>query len=56
MLSQRSLYLMTVKLRKMGKNLPDDINPQLQCIVLKNKCFQQIFMGAEKKSKEIFRR
>ena len=46
---------MTIKLPKLGKNILEEINFQLQSIVSKNTCFQQILTGAEKKSKEIFR-
>ena len=51
-LSQRVLYLMTVKLQKLGKNILEEINSQSQRIVSKNTCFQQILTGAEKKSKD----
>ena len=44
---------MTVKLSKIRKNLLEEMNPQWNAIVSKNTCFQQIFMGTEKKSKEI---
>ena len=33
----------------------EEMNPQWDCIVSKNTCFQQIFMGTEKKSKESLR-
>ena len=56
LLSQRFLYLMTVKLPKVRNNLLEEMNPQRNCTVSKNTYFQQIFMGAEKKIKEIFRR
>ena len=46
---------MTVKLPKVRNNLLEEINPEWDCIVSKNTFFQQIFMGTEKKSKEIFR-
>ena len=49
--SQRFLYLITVKLLKVGNNLLQEMNPQCDCIFSKNTCFQQIFMGAEKESK-----
>ena len=32
----------------------EEMNSQWDCIVSKNACFQQIFMVAEKKTKEIF--
>ena len=54
LLSQRFLYLMTFKLPKLRNNLLEEMNPQWDCIVSKSTCFQQIFMGTEKKSKEIF--
>ena len=47
---------MKAKLAKLGKNILEEINSQMQSIVSKNTCFQQILMGAEKKSKEIFGR
>ena len=31
------------------------MNPEWDCIVSKNTCFQQIFMGTEKKSKGIWK-
>ena len=56
LLSQRLLYIiMTVKLPKVRNNLLEEINPKWDCIVSKNTFFQQILMGTEKKSKEIFR-
>ena len=55
LLSQRFLYLMTVKLSKVRNNLLEDMDPEWDCIVSKNMRIQQIFMGTEKKSKEIFR-
>ena len=55
LLSQRFFYLMTVKLRKVRNNLLKEMNPKWDCIISKNTCFQQIFMGAEKESKEILR-
>ena len=48
LLSQRFLYLMTVKLPKVRNNLLEEMNPEWDCIVSKNTCFQQIFMGTEK--------
>ena len=54
--SQRFLYLTTVKLPKVGNNLLEEMNPQRNCTVSKNTYFQQIFMRAEKKIKEFFRR
>ena len=56
LLSQRSLYLMAVKLPEVGNSLLEEMNWQRNCIVSKNTCFQQIFLGAEKKSKEFFQR
>ena len=44
LLSQRFLYLMTIKLPKVRNNLLVEMNPQWDCIVSKNMCFQQIFM------------
>ena len=55
LLSQRFFYLMTVKLRKVRNNLLKEMNPKWDCIISKNTCFQQIFMGTEKESKEILR-
>ena len=55
LLSQRFFYLMTVKLRKVRNNLLKEMNPKWGCIISKNTCFQQIFMGTEKESKEILR-
>ena len=52
LLSQRFLYLMTVKLPKVRNNLFEEISRQWDCIVSKNTCFQRIFMGIKKKSKE----
>ena len=43
---------MTVKLTKVRNNL-EEMNPQWDCIVSKNTCFQQNFKRTEKKSKEI---
>ena len=54
--SQRFLYLMAVKLPKVGNSLLEEMNWQRNYIVSKSTCFQQIFMGAEKKSKEFFQR
>ena len=54
LLSQRFLYLMIVKLPKVGNNLLEEVNSRRNCIISKNTCFQQ--MRAEKKSREIFRR
>ena len=45
---------MTVILPNVRNNLLEEMNPQWDCIVSKNTCFQQISMGTEKKSKEIF--
>ena len=45
MLSQRFLYLMTVKLSKVRNNLLEEMNPEWDGIVSKNACFQQNFMG-----------
>ena len=45
---------MTVRLPKVKNNLLEEMHPQWDSIVLKNTCFQQIFMGTKKKSKEIF--
>ena len=45
---------MTVKLLKVRNNLFEEMNPEWNFIVSKNMCFQQIFMGTEKKNKEIF--
>ena len=45
---------MTVKLPKVRKNLLEEMNPQWNCIVLKNTCFQQIIMGTKKKIKKFF--
>ena len=53
-LSQRFLYLMTIHLPKMGNNLLEEINPQRDYIVLKNTCFQQIFMRAQKRVNKFF--
>ena len=41
---------MTVKLPKVRNNLLEQMNPEWDCIVSKNTCFQQ--MGTEKKSKK----
>ena len=38
----------------MRNNLREEMNPEWDCIVSKNTCFQQIFMETEKKRKEIF--
>ena len=54
--SQRFLYLMAVKLPKVGNSLLEEMNWQRNYIVSKSTCFQQILMGAEKKSKEFFQR
>ena len=54
LLSQRFLYLMTLKLPKVRNNLLEEMNPQSDCIVSKNTCFQEIIMGTEKKSKQFF--
>ena len=54
LLSQRFLHLMTVILPIVRNNRVEEMNPQWDCIVSKNTCFQQISMGTEKKSKEIF--
>ena len=45
---------MTVQLPKVRKNLLKEMNPKCDWIASKNTCFQQTFMGTEKKSKEIF--
>ena len=45
----------TVKLPKVRNNLLEEITAEWDCIVSKNTCFQQNFMGTEKKCKEIFR-
>ena len=52
---QRFLYLITVKLQKVENNLLVKMSPQWDCVVSKYTCFQQNFMGAEKKGKDIFR-
>ena len=49
------VYLITLKLQKATNNLLEEMNPEWGSIVSKNTCFQQIFMGTEKKSKETFR-
>ena len=54
LLSQRFVYLMTVKLPGV-RNLHEEITAEWDCIVSENTCFQQFFMGTEKKCKEIFR-
>ena len=53
LLSQRFLYFMTVKLPKVRNNLLEE-NPEWDGIVPKNTCFQEILMGTQKKSKEMF--
>ena len=45
---------MTVKLSKVRNNLLQEMKPRQDCIVSKNTCFHQIFMGTGKKSKETF--
>ena len=35
-------------------NLFEEMNTKWDCIFSKNTCFQQIFMGTEKKSKKVF--
>ena len=45
-----------VKLPKVGNNLLEDMKLEWDCIFTKNTYFQQNFMEAEKKNKEIFRR
>ena len=62
--SQRLLYLMTSNYRRsevifLRRWIPNEIawfqkTPEWDCMVSKNTCFQQIFTGTEKKSKEIF--
>ena len=54
LLSQRFFHLMTAKLPKKRNNLLEEMNPEWDCIVSRNTCFQQIFIATEKKSKEIF--
>ena len=50
----KSFVLMTAKLPEVKNNLLED--PQWDCIVSKNTCFQQIFMKEKiKKTKEILR-
>ena len=41
------------KLTEVRNNFLEEMNPQWDCIVSKNTCFQQIFRGTEKKSKKI---
>ena len=53
LLSQRFLHLMTVILPIVRNNRLEEINPQWDCIVSKKTGFQQIFMGIEKKSKDV---
>ena len=45
---------MTIKLPKVRNNLLEEMNPRWDRIVSKNTCYQKIFIGTEKKSKEIF--
>ena len=54
LLSQRFLYLMTVKLPSVRNNLLEEMNTQWDCIVWKNTCFQQIFIGNRKEEYRIF--
>ena len=51
MLLQRFLFLMTVKLLNVRNNLLEEMNPEWDRIVSKNTCFQEIFMGTEKRVK-----
>ena len=43
-----------IKLPKVRYNLLEEMNPEWDSIVSKKTCIQQIFMGPEKKSKEVF--
>ena len=45
---------MTVIFPNGRNNLLEEMNPQWDFVVSKKKCFQQIFMGTGKKSKDIF--
>ena len=40
------------QITKVGNNLLEEIDPQWNCIVSKNTCFQQIFMEAKRKVKK----
>ena len=55
LLSQRFLYLMTVKLTKVRHSLFMEMNRKWDRIVSKNTCFQRIFMGAKKKRSIVFK-
>ena len=54
LLSQRFLYLMTVKLPKVRNNLLEEMNPEWDCIVSKTRAFKKFSWEQKKKSKEIF--